>query len=612
MSTKLSSMPVGSIVKMKYGGNPKEFIVIHQGKPSSLYDDSCNGTWVVMKDILENRAWDGSNNDYKNSDVHAYLNGTVLNNFDADIKEAILTVKIPYQNGTGSGGSIASGSNGLSCKLFLLSGFEVGFTKSDSNYFPVDGARLAYFTDASKRIAYLNGAAGVWWLRSPDTYDASNVFYVYSDGDWDYWYYGTSHGVRPALVLPSSLSVSDDGSVKTNQPPSAPAQINVPSTIMGGTSISVSWSASTDPDGNLEGYVLERSDNSGSQWSQVYQGTATETTNSVAYGTTSVMYRVKAYDSDGETSAYTTSSEVTVTNNQAPSAPPSITVPEEVNGGKSLKIDWGASTDPENNLAGYVLERQHDSGEWEQVFKGNALTYTDSITKGWLTVAYRVKAYDAYNAESAYTTSESRTVNNNTAPVITCDQADKSNLGEKAEGFTITYSVDDDEPEDTITVTEKIDGVTKRSYTATREASNNFEVTGEYFMKLLNGEHTMTIEASDGQLTTVYTLYFSKKVTALSITLAEPMEADDKITICAVTVSASIPADAEYKVEVTNNAKDDSPVWEDCTSAVKQGINYLFENETATNGFAFNFRVTAERGPSDIGGFVSSIQGGFQ
>lgn len=611
MSTKLGSMSVGSIVKMNYGGAPKEFIVLHQGKPSSMYDDSCNGTWVAMKDILENRAWDGSNNDYKNSDVHAYLNGPVLNNFDADIKDAILTVKIPYVNGTGNS-PVASGPNGLSCKIFLLSGYEVGFTKSDSSYFPVDGAKLDYFTGNARRIAYFNGSAGFWWLRSPNTSFTYDVWDVSTGGTYNDWSCDDSSGVRPALVLPSSLSVSDDGSVKTNQPPSAPAQINVPSTIMGGTSISVSWSASTDPDGNLEGYILERSDNSGYQWSQVYQGAATETSNSVAYGTTSVMYRVKAYDSDGESSGYTTSSEVTVTNNQAPSAPPSITVPEEVNGGKPLKIDWAASTDPENNLAGYVLERHVNSGEWSQVFKGNALTHTDSITKGWLTVAYRVKAYDTYNAESAYTTSENRTVNNNTAPVITCDQADKSNLGEKTAGFTITYSVDDEEPGDTITVTEKIDGVTNRSYTATRDASNTFDVTGEYFMKLLNGDHTMTIEASDGQLTTVYTLYFSKKVTALSITLAEPMEADAKITICAVTVSASIPADAEYKVEVTNNAKDDSPVWEDCTSAVKQGINYLFENETAVNGFAFNFRVTAERGPSDIGGFVSSIQGGFQ
>lgn len=223
VDTPVGNLSVGSVIQLNENGLPVDYIIVHQGNPDpEMYDASCNGTWVVRKDILEIQAWDGSNNDYKNSDVHAYLNGTVLNNFDADIKEAILTVKIPYQNGTGSGGSVASGSNGLSCKLFLLSGFEVGFTKSDSSYFPVDGARLAYFTDASKRIAYLNGATGYWWLRSPNSDSTVDVFVVFSGGDWVSWRYGNSLGVRPALVLPSSLSVSDDGSVKTNQPPSAP------------------------------------------------------------------------------------------------------------------------------------------------------------------------------------------------------------------------------------------------------------------------------------------------------------------------------------------------------------------------------------------------------
>lgn len=90
------------------------------------------------------------------------------------------------------------------------------------------------------------------------------------------------------------------------------------------------------------------------------------------------------------------------------------------------------------------------------------------------------------------------------------------------------------------------------------------------------------------------------------------MTADEKITICAITVGGSIPADAVFKVEVTNNANDDTPVWEDCTSEAKNGRNYLFENETAANGFAFNFRVTAERGASGEGGYITSIQGGFQ
>ena len=66
------------------------------------------------------------------------------------------------------------------------------------------------------------------------------------------------------------------------------------------------------------------------------------------------------------------------------------------------------------------------------------------------------------------------------------------------------------------------------------------------------------------------------------------------------------------KVEVTNNGKDDSPVWEDATTEARNGRNHLFTNQTAANGFAFNFRVTAERGASGESGYIASIQGGFQ
>lgn len=615
MSTKLSALSVGSTVKLNVNGTAKEFLVVHQGLPSSLYDSSCNGTWLLMKDIYEKRVWDSSNNDYKNSDIHAYLNGTFLGLFDSDIQSAIKQVKLPYQNGTGSGGSIASGSNGLSTKVFLLGGYEVGWTTANSSYFPVDGACLSYFSGTSvtdsKRIAYYGGSASLWWLRSPGTDNASRVWGVYTNGDWLLNNYGGSCGVRPALVLDSSLSVSDDGSVQTNQAPTTPSSISVPSSIMGGSTITVSWGASTDPDGNFEGYIVERSTNGGTSWTQIYQGSATSTTNTVAFGTDTVMYRVKAYDSEGESSSYKTSSQITVVNNTAPSAPPAITVPSDVKGGGSLVITWSASTDAENNLSGYKLERCINGvSSWTQIYTGAALTYTDTITKGWTSVQYRVKAYDPYS-ESGYTVSATRTVDNNTAPAITCSTANGGNLGTKTSGFSVSYSVSDAD-NDTVTVTEKMDGTVKRTYTATNGGSNSFAVTGEYFQKLLNGSHTIVISATDNKATTNYTIYFTKSVTTAVITLEEPMEADDTISICAITVAGSIPADAEYKVEVTNNAKDTNPVWEDCTTESKNGRNYLFSNETAANGFAFNFRVTAKRGTSNVGGYITSIQGGFQ
>ena len=50
-NVKLSTKAVGSIVKIKVNGTAKDFIIVHQGLPSSAYDASCNGVWVVMKDI---------------------------------------------------------------------------------------------------------------------------------------------------------------------------------------------------------------------------------------------------------------------------------------------------------------------------------------------------------------------------------------------------------------------------------------------------------------------------------------------------------------------------------------------------------------------------------
>lgn len=612
----LSSKAIGSTIKLKVNGSAKDFIVVHQGKPSSVYDDSCSGTWLLMKDIYENRQWHSSDtNDYANSTIHSYLNSTFLAMLDSNIQKAIKQVKLPYRKGSGTSTTVTSGSNGLPAKIFLLSATEMSFNFS---YMPSgEGAELAYFkgcadnSSDSKRVAYLNGSPANWWLRSPYCGSSSVALYVYSNGGWGDGYCSDSGGIRPALILPSTLLVSDDGTVSTNTAPSTPGSISVPSSIMGGTNISISWAKSSDAESNLAGYKVERSTNGGSSWSQIYQGTATSTTNNVAFGTTSVMYRVKAYDTEGLESGWRTSSQVTVVNNNAPSAPPSIAVPNDVKGGSTLVISWTAASDSDGNLSGYILERSTDGGSaYTQVYKGDALTYTDTITKGWSTVMYRVKAYDSYDAQSGYTTSTKRTVDNNTAPTITTSSA--ANLGTKSSGFAVSYSVDDEDAADTLTVTEKLDGTTKRTYTATRKATNSFAVTGEYFQKITNGSHTLTVTVTDGKATVTKTFTFTKAVTAASITLAQPMEADAQITLCAITVGGLIPADAVFKVEVTNNGKDSSPVWEDATTEARNGRNHLFTNQTAANGFAFNFRVTAERGASGESGYIASIQGGFQ
>lgn len=204
---------VGSTVKLMEGGTAVEYLVVNQGIPenSSLYDASCDGTWLLRKYIHSERQWNTSNvNKYESSAINTWLNGEFFNTLGGAEQAAIKQVKIPYRKNGGSGGTDQSGANGLLCKIFLLSGYEVGWTTSDYSYFPVDGAKLSYFESGTgtsannKRIANLNGSAAFWWLRSPYTDYTNRVWRVYSDGNYGNNYASSSYGIRPTLVLPSN------------------------------------------------------------------------------------------------------------------------------------------------------------------------------------------------------------------------------------------------------------------------------------------------------------------------------------------------------------------------------------------------------------------------
>ena len=212
--TPIGNEDVGDIIQLRENLVPVDYIVVHQGLPSSMYDASCDGTWLLRKDIAENRSWDsGNSNVLETSDIQAYLNGDWMNRYDPDVVQAIKQVKIPYRQNGGSFGTDWNGANGLSCKIFLLSGKEVGWDSSDNQYFPNDGAKLSYFLDGTgssanqKRVATLNGSATYWWLRSPYARNIRNVWCVGSYGDYGGWNANNSFGVRPALVLPSDFRI---------------------------------------------------------------------------------------------------------------------------------------------------------------------------------------------------------------------------------------------------------------------------------------------------------------------------------------------------------------------------------------------------------------------
>ena len=397
-----------------------------------------------------------------------------------------------------------------------------------------------------------------------------------------------------------------------NTPPTTPEYLTVktPSGINIDRNRKITWGASTDAEGNLRGYIVERSSDYGQSWTQIYNGTATETADYVPIENTDVMYRVKAYDSGGLDSDWRTSGNTIIPVNNAPTAPPSITVPDVVNGGSYLTIKWAAASDSDGNLSGYILERSVNDASYTQVYKGDVLTYTDTITKGWATVAYRVKAYDSYNAQSDYTTSATRTVINNHVPTISA----ASEIGTKDAPFAWSYTVSDIDG-DKLTVTEQLDGTaikTRRNVASGTALTFEQTNTATGFQCLLNGDHTLQVTVSDGSLSASKTATFTKAVYAATITLAKPVTVSSPITAAALSVTGSIPSDAAYKVEATTNALDASPVWQDVTAEVKSGINIIFNNATAAKGAAFNFRITVSRGSSGIGGYIESVSGAFQ
>lgn len=167
-----------------------------------------------MEDIYERDSWgdDSYYNIYGISNVRFDCTA-FKSKLDSAVQAAIKSVKIPYVDGTGSSGSVASGANGLSAEVFLLSGYEVGFTTSDNQYFPVDGAKLDYFesgtgaTALAKRIAKINGSDYAWWLRSPYKGNSANAWQVKYTGQYGTSRISTTGGVRPCLIMPSNQKI---------------------------------------------------------------------------------------------------------------------------------------------------------------------------------------------------------------------------------------------------------------------------------------------------------------------------------------------------------------------------------------------------------------------
>ena len=208
----ISNLSVGDIVKVKESGTDVDYIIIQQGNPdATMYDASCDGAWLLRKDVVRQSQWNSTGvNSYSGSTIDIYLNSTFINT--TNISDIIKEVKIPYRT-IGKYGRNYSLENGLSTKVFLLSGSEVNTALA--TYMSIEGAHLGYFSDNTSRLAYYNGDVKFWWLRSPYTNDEGYVWGVDAIGGFgrDVAQEGSSRWVRPAFIIPSNTLIDSSGNI---------------------------------------------------------------------------------------------------------------------------------------------------------------------------------------------------------------------------------------------------------------------------------------------------------------------------------------------------------------------------------------------------------------
>lgn len=460
----LGSKSAGSIVKIKETDNVyHEYIIVQQNMNDASITgfyggDYKNSTFLMRNRPIEpsNLVWSDNTTDITNyslSNVHKYLNNDFINNIiPDDLREQLLQINIPYEEikwdviqadeyQTPIKDAVIGHikTDGLPCYAWIptihsfndgnLGGDEVlsDYIYDSSHHNPHDLEYVITQDDLG-----IDGGNGPDYCTSRsvtchivDTDDYPSDWDIGSDYYFaNYWHLGVFLCVRkdfdskihvnPIIALPKSMTIDSSGNIVTNTAPTTPSSITVPSTLKENVSSTISWGTSTDSDGNLSGYILEQKLNGGS-WSQIYKGSKRSKSITPQASWNTVAYRVKSYDTENAMSGYKTSATVTVQHNSAPSMPKWCSVPDPVKGGTSIKITWPASTDPDGNISGYILQRKFNSNSWTQIYKGANRSYTDPIPLDkYKTVTYRVKAYDTENAQSSYATSVTRTIQNST------------------------------------------------------------------------------------------------------------------------------------------------------------------------------------------------------
>lgn len=182
--TPIGEFAVKTSVFTDFDNVRTEFIIVNQGNPdSSIYDDTANGTWLLIKDIYEidvkYRASSGQNSLYTDSLLPEKMQ-SYLEKFSEAIQQTIKTINLPC-NGYNNAKDVVT----LSCKLFPLSAAELSVKGSYSAF--NDGAVLQMFSDNlnSTRIAKYNNTAKRYWTRTGQglIQGSNSIYIVTDDGD---------------------------------------------------------------------------------------------------------------------------------------------------------------------------------------------------------------------------------------------------------------------------------------------------------------------------------------------------------------------------------------------------------------------------------------------
>ena len=220
---KISSLTKKSTVKIKIGGYDYDFVVIYQGKPpTGNYDDSCDGTWLMLKDCFTLFPF-GSSQIFTNADIYDSLNIDFYNSLENGARGVIKPVKIPCSTGVNT-------VENVDAKVFLLSALEAGYTDGNFN---AEGANLEFFANNEERKAIYNGATQAWGLRTLDKTNTNNVIAVGADGAQTSVDINTNTGFRPVFIVYSSCYVDDDGHIIPDISPVITSSSGVSGTNLG-------------------------------------------------------------------------------------------------------------------------------------------------------------------------------------------------------------------------------------------------------------------------------------------------------------------------------------------------------------------------------------------